>query len=222
MRHLSNLLYWFTFVWAYPILYLLFGLEFRGHGNIPKKGGVLVVSNHASNLDPVVLSATAHRPLAYMAKESLFKVPFLGWLITIYLAFPVKRGAADRGALTAAVKKLKNGYAVGMFPEGTRSEDGTIGEGKIGPAMIAAHAGVPVVPVAIWGTQYAWGKNKKLEFFRKLVTQAGEPLYFEKETQGLEGKEAYLRFTQRMMEEIRKLYEELDASMKDRKRSLWK
>lgn len=222
MKFFANLLYWMTFWVAYPLFYLFFGLEFREYRNIPRGRGVLIVANHASNLDPIVLSGIAHQPLAYMAKESLFRVPFLGWLITQYLAFPVKRGMADRGAIRGAVEMMNKGFAVGMFPEGTRSEDGRIGEGKPGPAMVAAHANVPVVPVAIWGTQRAWGKNKKLKWFTKIITQAGRPLDFTKETQGLEGKEAYLQFTRRIMEEIEKMYDEIDASMRNKKRGLWK
>jgi 1-acyl-sn-glycerol-3-phosphate acyltransferase len=102
------------------------------------------------------------RPVAYMAKEELFKIPLLTPAIELYGAYPVKRGAGDRGAIRAAVKALQEGWLVGIFLEGTRTPDGHINEPKLGAAMIAAKAQVPLLPVSLWGTQKILRKGSSL------------------------------------------------------------
>lgn len=113
---------------------------------------MVVVSNHASDYDPPILSACVGRPVAYMAKEELFRVPVLKQAISLYGAYPVKRGAADRNAIRAALACLEKGWAAGIFLQGTRTPDGRITEPKLGAALVAAKAKVPLLPVSLWGT----------------------------------------------------------------------
>ncbi|MEL7037405.1 MAG: lysophospholipid acyltransferase family protein [Cyanobacteria bacterium J06592_8] len=144
-------------LFKYSIVSPMFRVYFRGRvqgvENIPKQGKVIVVSNHASDFDPPLLSNCMRRPVAFMAKEELFQVPVLKDAIRLYGAYPVKRGSADRSAIRAALTALEEGWAVGLFLEGTRTADGRIHDPKLGAAMIAAKANAPLLPVCLWGTE---------------------------------------------------------------------
>lgn len=136
-----------------PMLHLYFRGQIHGAEHAPQQGPLVVVSNHASDFDPPILSNCVGRPVAYMAKQELFEVPVLGTLIRWYGAYPVKRGAADRAAIRAALASLEAGWATGVFLTGTRTTDGQIAEPKLGAALIAAKVQAPLLPVSLWGTQ---------------------------------------------------------------------
>ncbi|NEP86035.1 MAG: 1-acyl-sn-glycerol-3-phosphate acyltransferase [Okeania sp. SIO2C2] len=146
---LYRLLKWSVIV---PILKFYFRNNIYGTENVPQQGPFVVVSNHASDLDPPIVSVCMKRPVAYMAKEELFEVPILKQIITLYGAYPVKRGSADRSAIRSALNSLEQGWAVGIFLQGTRTSDGKITEPKLGATLISAKAKVPLLPVSIWGT----------------------------------------------------------------------
>jgi 1-acyl-sn-glycerol-3-phosphate acyltransferase len=147
LYHLSK---WST---VSPLLHTYFRGRIYGAENVPRRGPLVVVSNHASHFDPPLLSSCIGRPVAFMAKEELFEIPFLGKLIQLYGAYPVKRGSADRSAIRAALTCIEQGWAVGIFLEGTRTDDGRITDPKLGAALIAAKAQVPLLPVSLWGTE---------------------------------------------------------------------
>ncbi|WP_077621012.1 lysophospholipid acyltransferase family protein [Bacillus sinesaloumensis] len=136
----------------------LYRIEIIGKENIPNQGGVLICSNHIDNLDPPVVGVTSPRPIHFMAKEELFKVPLLGPLLPRINAFPVKRGMSDREALRTAIKVLKEGNVLGIFPEGTRSRDGKLGKGLSGVGFFALRTDCVVVPCAIIGPYRLFGK----------------------------------------------------------------
>ncbi len=141
----------------------LFHAYFRGRiwdaQRVPQRGPLIIVSNHASYFDPPLLSNSVRRPVAFMAKAELFKLPIFSTLIRLYGAYPVQRGSRDRSALRSAHQALKNGWSVGIFLTGTRTQDGRIDQAKLGAALIAAQAQVPLLPVCLWGTEKILAKG---------------------------------------------------------------
>ncbi|MCS6791293.1 MAG: 1-acyl-sn-glycerol-3-phosphate acyltransferase, partial [Oscillatoriaceae bacterium SKYG93] len=103
--------------------------------------------------DPPIVSNCVRRPVAFMAKEELFRIPVLKQAIALYGAYPVNRKSTSPSALRAALKSLENGWATGVFLQGTRTADGRITEPKLGAATIAARAKAPLLPVSLWGTE---------------------------------------------------------------------
>jgi 1-acyl-sn-glycerol-3-phosphate acyltransferase len=143
-----------------PLLHTYFRAQIYGAEKVPQTSGLVVVSNHASDFDPLILSNCVGRPVAYMAKEELFAVPVLKQVIALYGAYPVKRGSPDRSAIRAALASLDKGWAAGVFITGTRTADGRVSDAKLGAAMIAAKAQVPLLPVSLWGTERIFLKSK--------------------------------------------------------------
>lgn len=135
-------------------------IEVIGLERFPKDGGVLLCTNHIHNFDPLVVGISTPRPVHFMAKEEIFKVPVLGNVVRKCNAFPVKRGMGDREALRAGLKVLKDGNVFGLFPEGTRSKTGEIGKGLSGAGFFALRTDADVVPCAIIGPYKSFGKLK--------------------------------------------------------------
>lgn len=181
--------------------------EVIGRENIPEKGGVMLCGNHVSYIDPPALGAGATRPVHFMAKLELFRIPVLGFLIRHVGAFPVKRGAADRSALKKAVELLKNGEIVGMFPEGTRSLDGKLKPPEPGVGMIALRARVPVVPVALVNTEKLLPPHSFLFKFSRVKVVYGKPVALD-DIDGQGGREAIEEVGRRIMSAIGQLLRE--------------
>ena len=151
--------FWKFFCWLCSVIYL--PTIVKGKKNIPIKGGFILACNHVSYLDPVIFGISCPRPLNYMARESLFKDRLLGWLLAHVNVFTIKRYSADIGAIKEALRRLKMGGGLLLFPEGTRSSDGQIGEGLEGVGFLARKSNVPVIPAYIKGTQKAMPKGAK-------------------------------------------------------------
>ncbi len=134
-------------------LTLLYRIRIEGRQNWPRSGPAVIASNHASNLDPCLVGIAFPGRIRWMSKAELWKVPGLGWLITRLGAFPVRRGEADREAIRRARELLGDGFIVGMFPEGTRQREGSLGEAQAGVGLLAMEPGVPVIPVRIRGDE---------------------------------------------------------------------
>ncbi len=132
----------------------LLGVRVVGEQNIPPEGtGVLVVSNHLHNLDPLLIEIAFPRPLHFMAKEELFTFRPLGWTLRKFGNFPVARGKSDRRAVRFAIATLRHGLALGMFPEGTRSRTMRLSKPHPGAGLIAIQGKSLVLPVAITGSE---------------------------------------------------------------------
>ena len=136
-----------------PALHTYFRIKIHGAEKVPQSGGLIAVSNHASYFDPPILSNCVGRPVAFMAKEELFKIPVFKQGIKLYGAYPVKRSTGDRAALKAASTAIESGWIAAVFLQGTRSADGRINDPKRGAAWIAAKAQVPLLPISLWGTE---------------------------------------------------------------------
>lgn len=124
-----------------------------GRENVPRKGAVIMASNHLNNSDPPLVASAIGRPMVWMAKQEWMDTPVAGWLMKMHGVIGVRRHEADLGALRNATTLLKEGAMLAMFPEGTRSKTGTLGDAEPGTALLALRSGVPILPVAIWGTE---------------------------------------------------------------------
>ncbi|NIM06995.1 MAG: 1-acylglycerol-3-phosphate O-acyltransferase [Armatimonadetes bacterium] len=175
---------------------------------MPKSGGLILAPNHISYLDPPLAGSAVGRPVYFMAKQELFSVPVLGWLIRRTHAFPVNRGRADRQALRKAQALLEKGEVVVMFPEGRRSLDGRLQQAELGLALIAARAKAPVVPMALIGSNRALPGGSP--FFRpaKIRVKIGSPIVFDTTANPRFSREALQPFADRIMEAIRRMLPE--------------
>lgn len=197
---------------AIGLMRLLFRLEAHGTEHVPRSGPVLIVANHASFLDPPLVGGVAPRPLSFMAKAELFRVPLLGWLIWNLNARPVRREGADAGALRAALRILQEGGVLLMFPEGTRGPEGTLRAAKPGAAMLAVLSGAPVVPALIQGSGRAWPRGRRLPRPTKISVTFGPPLVFGR--RGARGdKASYDVVSGEMMGAIGRLMDETRAGV---------
>ena len=163
-----------SYLFVFPIFRFLFRGKTIGISNLPKTGGVVVVSNHGSHLDPTILGHALGRPVAFMAKSELFRIPILASIISACGAYPVKRGAGDREALRTASNRLNEGWATGVFLDGTRQENGRVNDPKAGAALLAGRTGCPILPVAIVNSHRAFPKGSILPRFVSIHLRVGE------------------------------------------------
>ena len=170
------------------LFYTVFRTRVYGRENIPKEGAVILAANHASNIDPPLMASLIERPVSYMAKIELFENPIFGAAIRRCHAFPVKRGASDRGAIKAAVTVLKEGHMLGLFPEGTRSKTGELQKAEAGIALIASMTGAPIVPVAILNSHRIFANGGLLPQLRIMY---GAPISFQGDRKSKEALDAF-------------------------------
>ena len=163
-----------SYLFVFPVFRFLFRGRTIGISNLPKAGGVVVVSNHGSHLDPPILGHALGRPVAFMAKSELFRVPILSSIISACGAYPVKRGAGDREALRTASNRILEGWATGVFLDGTRQDDGRINDPQAGAALLAARTGCPILPVAIVNSHRAFPKGSFIPRFVSIHLKVGE------------------------------------------------
>jgi 1-acyl-sn-glycerol-3-phosphate acyltransferase len=160
-----------------PLFRLLFAVEYHGLENVPSEGAVIIAGNHPSYLDPVLVMLPVKRPIRFMAWDALFKIPLMGSVIRALGAFPVDlRKGKGEAAFQQALRVLKRGDVLGIFPEGQRSEQGPMGELRTGVARLALETGAAIVPVTIGGASRAWPKWKLLPKPAKIVVHFHRPL----------------------------------------------
>ncbi|HEX4058081.1 MAG TPA: lysophospholipid acyltransferase family protein [Galbitalea sp.] len=181
-----NWFYWFLkFVVVGPALHLFFGIKVRGLQNLPKRGPVIVASNHLSAIDSFFIPIALPRKLTFLAKAAYFQGRgpigrFVAWFLLAVGQIPLDRsgGAASSDSLNTGLQALSEGKALGIYPEGTRSPTGNLYRGKTGIARMVLASGVPVVPISVSGTNEIMPKGARLPRFRRVTVTVGDPLDF--------------------------------------------
>lgn len=176
---------------------------------IPLEGKLIICSNHISYVDPVIIGANIPRYIYFMAKRELFENSFLAALVSFFNAFPVNRTASDRSSIRTALKILEDGQMLALFPEGTRSVEGEIKEGKRGAGLLAVLSSAPIVPIAITGANKIIQKPRKRLFFPRIKMIAGDIIDVEEILREHGKKKAIPVTVKRVMDSIRKLHQEI-------------
>lgn len=146
---------------------------------IPPLGPVILASNHASLADPPLIGGSVPRAVCFLARDTLFQIPLLGWYIRRLNAVPVNRDGGGGAGLKAILDRLQAGSAILLFPEGTRSADGRLGPARSGIGLTVIKSGTPVIPIRLHGTYEAWGRHRRLPGPGRFRVVVGEPLQFE-------------------------------------------
>jgi 1-acyl-sn-glycerol-3-phosphate acyltransferase len=190
---------------------LFFGIRVYGRDNVPPTGGVLLLSNHQSFLDPPLCGVGLNRQLCYVARDTLFKNSAFKWLIESVNAIAIKRDTADVAAMKIIIEKLKAGNAVVLFPEATRTHDGRIADIKPGFGLLSRRANVPVVPVLLDGAFECWPRTQNMFSPGRITVVYGKRITPEK-IKSL-GDEQFAKYLTSI---LRKMQNELRAKMKKR------
>jgi glycerol-3-phosphate dehydrogenase (NAD(P)+) len=154
-KGVNKALFWTVRVVVGLAIQFYFSLERTGRKNIPKRGPVILASNHRSFLDPFLIGCCMRRPVYFVAKKELFDKRWQGWILNGLGAFPIKRGESDEEWMATARAVLERGGALVIFPEGTRHRHGPLARPKRGVGRLALETGAPVVPIAILGSERA-------------------------------------------------------------------
>jgi 1-acyl-sn-glycerol-3-phosphate acyltransferase len=159
-------------------LFFAFWLRYRARGveRVPVSGGGLMLVNHQSFLDPLLAGLPFSRPVSYIARDSLFRVPVIGWILRNTYVIPINRESAGSESLRESVRRMQHGFLVGVFPEGTRSADGAVGPMKPGFIALIRRGKLPVIPVGVAGAHEAMPRNAWFPRPRRVCVVYGEPL----------------------------------------------
>ena len=155
-----------------------FNYRVTGAENMIEEGPCIIAANHCSFFDPPLVGVACRRAIHYLARKSLLEWPILGPIFPDLNVIPVDRKNADRSALMGAIRVVKNGGAVLIFPEGTRSPDGKLQSAQPGIGMIVAKTGAPVVPVRIFGSYEVYNRNRRRPKIGAVTVRVGQPLSF--------------------------------------------
>jgi 1-acyl-sn-glycerol-3-phosphate acyltransferase len=200
---------WLTGVVLRIVFTILSRVTVEGAENLPPEGPVMVVCNHASNADGMLMMAYVvpkmARPMGWIGKEEALHWPFFGWAMKQNGVFGVKREAGDLEAFRTAKRVLDEGRALAVFPEGTRSRDGSLQEAKEGATLLAVRSGAPVLPMAISGSHRFWPRGKLLPRPRRRMTVRVGPAFQLAMAKGADRHEAMRLTTAELMRHIAEL-----------------
>ncbi|SDU14580.1 1-acyl-sn-glycerol-3-phosphate acyltransferase [Verrucomicrobium sp. GAS474] len=204
---------WYAFArgLAHLLMGATCGITYEGRENLKgyEKGGLLIVSNHLSFLDPPMVACGMTREIHFLARKTLFKKNGFGWLISSLNSIPVDQDKPDMNGLRIIIKRLKEGCAVILFPEGARALDGRLQPGAPGAGLVAAKAGVPILPVRLFGSYEALprGTAERPSKFRRhpLRVVIGKPYLPDFAAAAEKGKTGYEDLSREMMGKIAEL-----------------
>ncbi|HEX4262816.1 MAG TPA: lysophospholipid acyltransferase family protein [Verrucomicrobiae bacterium] len=149
-------------------------------GRVPLSGPVILASNHASYLDPPLVGSGVKRGINYLARDTLFRYPGMGWLLRNWNSVPVDRDGGGAAGLKAILERLLAGGAIILFPEGTRTRDGRLQPARSGIGLTVIKSTAAVVPVRVFGTYEAYGRYHKIPRPHGVAVKYGQPMFFEK------------------------------------------
>lgn len=174
---LKNSGFWYCVSWHVFFAFndLLGRIEIYGFDKAPKRN-CIIVANHVSFLDPPTMSVFHNDNVSVIARDTLMKNPILRIYFSALNAIPIKRGGNDFGAIREALKRIKNGHSLIIFPEGTRTEDGNLLRAKPGAAMLALKAKIPVLPIRSFGYFKIMPKSNKVTAGTRITIIAGNPI----------------------------------------------
>jgi len=192
------MIYWIAHVLIALISKIFFPIRVYGYQNIPRDNSIIFASNHASNLDPMLIGLASSRRLSYIAKESLFRSALFCFILYQVGAFPIRRDSGDVGAIRVALKRLNQGARVVIFPQGTRKAKVDESPIQAGLGLLATKSGATIVPVYIHGSDKILPPGAK--FFRRghIDVSFGKPIEYKKE-------ESYALIAERTMAAIKDL-----------------
>lgn len=173
-----NFIYYITWSLCRLIYATYFRWRVQHPERVPVSGPVILAANHASFIDPPLVGSGLHRKVNYLARESLFRFPGVGWYLRQLSAVPVDRDGGGAAGLRAIMSRLDAGGAILLFPEGTRTHNGQLQSTRSGIGLTVIKSSAPVVPVRVFGTFEAYGRHMKIPRPRRVVVKYGKPLDF--------------------------------------------
>ncbi|MEO8352285.1 MAG: lysophospholipid acyltransferase family protein [Chthoniobacteraceae bacterium] len=179
-----------------------FGFRVHGRENMIEEGGCILAMNHESYLDPPLAGSCCHRQIHYLGRRTLMKWPILGPLFPLVNVIPVDQERADMSALKAVIKLVRAGHCTVVFPEGSRTPDGSLQPAQPGLGLIIAKTLCPVVPMRVFGARAAFPRGGTPRFFKRIQIVVDKPIYFQQSDLDGQGRELYQKLSERVMERI--------------------
>ncbi|MEI6634257.1 MAG: lysophospholipid acyltransferase family protein [Chlamydiota bacterium] len=189
----------------------LFRWQITGLEHVPRKGGAILAVNHSSLLDPPLGGVGLPRKIWFLGRSSLIKNRFVGFIMKCQHMIPITRGEADLGAMKRIIALIKSGEIVLMFPEGTRSADGSLGPGKEGIGVFVTHAKADVIPCYISGAGRAMPKGAVLPRPRKILIAYGPLIRHEEFKDCPKGRAGFRMISEKIMGRIAELKKQLEG-----------
>ncbi len=196
--------YWFIKALFYPFARLYLGMTREGMEHLPRHGAAIVVSNHVSYIDSILLGSASPRPIHFIVLQWMYDMLLIRWFYWGMETIPLRLDGQDSKGIKRAVKVLKKGRVLGIFPEGSRSPDGKVKETRPGAALIAALSGAPVVPAYIDGARDSLPVGGRFPRPARTHVRFGPPLQFTQDRRE-RGRDALREFARSVEEAIRRL-----------------
>jgi 1-acyl-sn-glycerol-3-phosphate acyltransferase len=197
-----NPYYWFGYNASRVLAKIFYRFRILHRERMIQAGPVIVAMNHQSFFDPPLAGNACDRAIYFLAKKSLMKVGLLRWLLPKLNVIPVDLEGVDRSAIKALIRVLQSGESALVFPEGSRTPDGTLQPAEPGVGLVIAKTRAPVVPMRIFGAHEAWPIGGKIRLGPQITIVVGEPIHFSDTDYQGAGKDVYVRLSQRVMDAI--------------------